>query len=168
MNELFSHANSKLKELGYVHIGMGHFAHNESNIMEQFIDKKLKRNIMGFTDTKSNLLIGLGVSAFSNSSTGHVQNEKVLEQYIHSLNKDMPPIQKSHAMTSEENYLTNLFEKIICENTFNQEDRKKILPDQEANFNIYLNNHFIEENQKSFIITDLGRYFLKNICQCWG
>lgn len=168
MNELFTTADHKLKQMGYAHIGMGHYARDNSTFLETYKNKKIKRNIMGFTEKKSNLLIGLGVSSFSNSPTGHIQNEKVLEQYLSAIQKDRPPIYKSHTITPEELMLAGIFEKIICENYFTGSDRLKILPDQEANFNIYLNNNFIELINGNFFITELGKYFLKNICQCWG
>jgi oxygen-independent coproporphyrinogen-3 oxidase len=123
---------------------------------------------MGYTVKKSNLLIGLGVSAFSNAPTGHTQNEKVLEQYLISVQKERAPIYKSHTVSTDEFYLATLFEKIICENYFTKRDREKILGSQEANFNMYLNNNFIEQKNDLFLVTETGRYFLKNICQCWG
>ena len=168
MNELFGSSDAKLKELGYIHIGMGHYAHLDAELLDIFMNKKIKRNIMGFTEKKSNLLIGLGVSSFSTAATGHVQNEKVLEQYLLSIQKERAPIYKAHSVTEEELQLATLFEKIICENYFSGSDRSKILPDQEANFNMYLNNKFIEQNDGNFTVTETGRYFLKNICQCWG
>jgi oxygen-independent coproporphyrinogen-3 oxidase len=168
MNELFAAADIFLHQMGFTHIGMGHFARNESSFLTLFKKKKLKRNIMGFTEKKSNMLIGLGVSAFSSGITGHVQNEKVLEQYIFALQKDRPPLYKSHAVTSDQLILTAMFEKIICENYFDETDRMKILPEQENNFKLYLQNNFIEHTGDTYSITDQGRYFLKNICQCWG
>jgi oxygen-independent coproporphyrinogen-3 oxidase len=168
MNQLFGTADSKLREQGYIHIGMGHYAHLDSELLDLFKNKKVKRNIMGYTLKKSNLLIGLGVSAFSTAPTGHTQNEKVLEQYLLSIQKDRAPIYKSHTVNADELYLATLFEKIICENYFTKSDREKILASQEANFNMYINNKFIEQKDDQFLVTETGRYFLKNICQCWG
>lgn len=168
MNNLFAVADCKLKDIGYTHIGMGHYARSNSNFLKTYKEKKLKRNIMGFTEKKSNLLIGLGVSSFSNSPTGHIQNEKVLEQYLFAIQKDRPPIYKSHTISPDELKLSALFEKIVCEGYFTQQDRSDILPDQEANFNIFLSNNFVELVSDKFLITDLGKYFLKNICQFWG
>jgi oxygen-independent coproporphyrinogen-3 oxidase len=168
MNELFSGCNLKLHDLGYEHIGMGHFARVDSNFHAAFKQKRLKRNIMGFTEKKSNLLIGLGVSAFSSTSTGHIQNEKVLEQYLFAIQKERAPVFKSHAVTNEELELSKLFEKIICQNIFSKNDLFKILPEQKGNFDSYLKNNFITEIDDNYIVTELGRFFLKNICQCWG
>ncbi len=168
MNELFAFADNKLKEMHFEHIGMGHFAKSDSSLLNSFKNKKIKRNIMGFTEKKSNMLIGLGVSAFSSSPSGHIQNEKVLEPYLLTIQKEIAPIFKSHTITTEELYLAALFEKIICQNTFTKADRVKVKPEQEENFAIYLSRNFLEQKGDQYIITESGRYFLKNICQCWG
>ena len=168
MHELFYISNNELLEMGFTHIGMGHFLKNTSPYLVPFETNKLKRNIMGYTARKSNLLIGLGVSSISNSDKGHVQNEKILENYMQSIAKERMALIKSHSITEREIELAKIFEKIISFNFFTQEDVKSILPDQKIFFEHYLENNFIISNDEIYTVTKLGRYFLKSLCQLWG
>lgn len=168
MNELYSIGNKALIEMGYTHIGMGHYLNARSPLLSVFKNKKLKRNIMGYTERKTPLLIGLGVSSFSSAPKGHIQNEKVLEPYMQAIAKERLPVLKAHSVSPAELELANIFEKIICEDHFTEEDRQKILPGKEEHFRIFLENNFIEKDGNEYLITEAGRYFLKGICQCWG
>ena len=123
---------------------------------------------MGFTTNKSNILLGLGVSAFSYTPKAHLQNEKILESYTSALNKNRFPILKSHQMTHEEKNKAKLFEQIICQGFFEKTDAENVLSEQKDHFYQYEKDGFFHFQNNRFEVSDLGKYFLKNICQCWG
>jgi oxygen-independent coproporphyrinogen-3 oxidase len=57
---------------------------------------------MGYTDTRTRLLIGLGASSISDSWTGYVQNEKKVEDYYKRIDANEIPIARGHELTRED------------------------------------------------------------------
>ena len=76
-------AKSALIEAGYTDIGMDHFALPGDSLSSAARMGQLHRNFMGYTAGKTRLMIGLGMSAISDSWGGFAQNEKNLEAYQH-------------------------------------------------------------------------------------
>src|SRR5690606_41454990 len=63
-----------LEKMGYAEIGMDHFALPGDELFEAMNSKTLHRNFMGYTTSPSKIMIGLGVSAISDSWTAFAQN----------------------------------------------------------------------------------------------
>lgn len=84
---LYETAKNLLLKAGYIEIGMDHFALPSDELTHALIAKKLHRNFMGYTTQSTNLLLGLGMSAISDSWFGFAQNEKNLEEYQMLVNK---------------------------------------------------------------------------------
>ena len=61
---------------GYVEIGMDHFALPHDGMAEAQRKRTLHRNFQGYTETRTTVLLGLGVSAISETPTCFHQNEK--------------------------------------------------------------------------------------------
>ncbi|HQA74958.1 radical SAM protein, partial [Flavobacterium sp.] len=57
---LYEIGKQLLEKKGYHEIGMDHFALTTDSMYQAFQDKKLHRNFMGYTSSKTQLMIGLG------------------------------------------------------------------------------------------------------------
>ena len=165
LHHFFSSIDSAVLSSGqFNYLGMGHYIHKNSKTQKAFEVKSLRRYIMGFTtSTNSNVLIGLGVSSISSTPDGLIQNEKVLETYQFETLKGRSPLYKSHQRSEEEKVLSRLFEELICKNEF--PIKKDIINNQL--FINYLEMNFISFNKENQTgrVTEVGRYFLKNLCQ---
>lgn len=109
---------------GYVEIGMDHFALPTDDLAIAVTEKKLHRNFMGYTTQASPLLIGLGMSAISDSWFGFAQNEKKVSDYIRRVEMGELPITRGHLLTEEDveirGYILDLmcrFETTLAENS---------------------------------------------------
>ena len=60
---LYEEGKKQLAQNGYHEIGMDHFALENDSMFTSFKDGKLHRNFMGYTASKTQLMIGLGVSS---------------------------------------------------------------------------------------------------------
>jgi oxygen-independent coproporphyrinogen-3 oxidase len=78
---LYEEGKKQLAQNGYHEIGMDHFALDKDSLYTSFNEGKLHRNFMGYTASKTQLMIGLGVSSISDSWYSFAQNEKTLEDY---------------------------------------------------------------------------------------
>ena len=84
----------RLKEFGYEEVGMDHFVKPTDELLIARKNDELHRNFMGYTPFSSKLLIGLGVSAISDSWTGFAQNVKTVEAYYEKLESNQLPLTK--------------------------------------------------------------------------
>jgi len=77
--KLYEEGKKRLADNGYHEIGMDHFALASDSMYDAFKNGKLHRNFMGYTASKTQLMIGLGVSSISDSWYSFAQNEKPLK-----------------------------------------------------------------------------------------
>ena len=75
---LYETGRALLEAGGYTEIGMDHFALPHDSLYKASERGRLHRNFMGYTTTRTDVLIGLGVSAISDIGTAFMQNEKDL------------------------------------------------------------------------------------------
>jgi oxygen-independent coproporphyrinogen-3 oxidase len=63
--KLYEVGKALLSKKGYHEIGMDHFALKDDAMYKAFQAGKLHRNFMGYTASKTQLMVGLGVSSIS-------------------------------------------------------------------------------------------------------
>src|SRR5690606_11990752 len=81
--EQYGIGKALLAEAGYTEIGMDHFSLKTDSLFKAMEDGTLHRNFMGYTVSKTKVMIGLGISSISDSWDGFAQNVKGLEEYGH-------------------------------------------------------------------------------------
>jgi oxygen-independent coproporphyrinogen-3 oxidase len=70
---------------------------------------------MGYSASKTKLMIGLGVSSISDSWYSFAQNEKSLEDYYQLLEWDKLPIYRGHLLTSEDLIIRHHILNLMCQ-----------------------------------------------------
>jgi oxygen-independent coproporphyrinogen-3 oxidase len=70
---------------------------------------------MGYSASKTKLMIGLGVSSISDSWYSFAQNEKNLEDYYQLLEWDKLPIYRGHLLTSEDLIIRHHILNLMCQ-----------------------------------------------------
>lgn len=71
---LYMRGRRLLEEAGYCEIGMDHFALQNDTLYQSAQEGSLHRNFMGYTPIHTQLSVGLGMSAISDSWYGFAQN----------------------------------------------------------------------------------------------
>lgn len=79
--ELYEVLRTRLLSAGYLEIGLDHFALPHDALAIAAEEGTLHRNFMGYTDRRTTALLGLGVSAISETPACYHQNEKVITVY---------------------------------------------------------------------------------------
>jgi oxygen-independent coproporphyrinogen-3 oxidase len=173
-------ANEKLKiyeagsilllESGYKELGMDHFALPTDELYKASLKNKLHRNFMGYTTASTNILIGLGCSAISDTSTAFSQNSKIVEEYIKEVKNGNIPAFRGHILTEEDRILRQHILNIMCTMQTSWEE-----PFQQCNA-VYQSIERIKElehdklitlDKDSLYVTESGRPFLRNICMAF-
>ena len=114
--EMYNTGKQMLEEAGFASIGMDHFALPDDKLFTAAASGNLHRNFMGYTTTKSKLIIGLGVSSISDSWNAFAQNEKVVEDYEEKINRGILPLVNGHLLNEEDIIIRKKMLELICEN----------------------------------------------------
>lgn len=104
-----------LTDSGYVDVGMDHFALPSDNLYEAMINGNLHRNFMGYTPSKTKLMIGLGASSISDSWYGFAQNVKGVEEYENLVSNGILPIFRGHILTEEDQIIRKHILNLMCQ-----------------------------------------------------
>ncbi|MBN4085348.1 oxygen-independent coproporphyrinogen III oxidase [Flavobacteriaceae bacterium AH-315-B10] len=104
-----------LSKAGYHEIGMDHFALPTDSLFKAMKTHKLHRNFMGYTASKTQTMIGLGVSSISDSWYGFAQNVKGIEEYYHLLKENILPIYRGHILNQEDLIVRKHILNLMCD-----------------------------------------------------
>ena len=169
--KLYLHQLGKLlfTEQGYTNIGMDHFALPEDELCKAWSAGQLHRNFMGYTTQKSGMLLGLGVSAISDSGTTFAQNAKTLTDYYQAVTAGRLAITKNYYLSPEDQVFRRHILDIACKgNTLFDpayadayaEHTIPILRDLERDGLVSLDDWGVS-------LTEAGRPFLRHACKAF-
>ncbi len=122
----------------------------------------LHRNFMGYTELRTQVLLGLGVSAISETPTCFHQNEKAFPVYERRVLQGEVPTLRGHLLSEDDRRLR---EQIL---TFMTRFEVNLEPEQSEDAKVFLDpllrDHLVEVRDQKLILTDRGRPFLRNAC----
>lgn len=167
---LYEMGKKRLSENGYHEIGMDHFALETDSLYHSFNERKLHRNFMGYTSSKTQVMIGLGVSSISDSWYSFAQNVKTLEDYYDALAQNELPVFRGHLLTQEDLIIRKHILNIMCQ-----------LQTSWSEYGYYFSEinqvlerlHEMEEDglviitHHSLTVTEKGKAFIRNICMAF-
>ncbi|AMR33555.1 coproporphyrinogen III oxidase [Mucilaginibacter sp. PAMC 26640] len=156
-----------LNSYGYLEIGMDHFALPEDELFLALNNGNLHRNFMGYTVQHTQLLIGLGVSAISDSGYAFAQNVKNVEEYLEKVARGILPVVKGHLLTIDDLILRRHIQNIMCkgETSWNHHIEPCLsLIDGLARLQPLADDNLIELSSRTLKVTALGNGYLRNIC----
>ncbi|GAA4275440.1 oxygen-independent coproporphyrinogen III oxidase [Aquimarina mytili] len=159
-----------LSEVGYVEIGMDHFALPNDSLYTSMKYKTLHRNFMGYTASKTQMMIGLGASSISDSWYGFAQNAKNIEKYQHLVDEGIIPVYRGHMLTQEDEIIRKHILNLMCHFETNWKDDElyfKELPEVIENLRELEADNLLEIQEDSLKITDKGRAFVRNVCMAF-
>lgn len=161
--KLYEMARHRLTSAGYVEIGMDHFALPNENLSLSLKNKTLHRNFMGYTDHKTDVLLGLGVSSISESPFSFHQNEKVTNLYEESVNAEKLPTHRGHVLNQEDivrrQQILDLMTQYEVQFTdeAQQESAQTYLAEMITDGLVVIEDHKLK-------VTTEGKPFLRNAC----
>jgi oxygen-independent coproporphyrinogen-3 oxidase len=166
-NKLHEIGRGLLKGYGYQEIGMDHFALPGDELLIAQEHGKLHRNFMGYTNQRTQLLIGLGVSSISDACYAFAQNVKTVEEYLKLINAGELPIFKGHILTGEDLIIRKHILEIMCKGKTNWNHHLEPCPaifEGIERLQPLADDNLIELNSWGLKVTNTGKAFLRNIC----
>ncbi len=168
--EQYETGKELLAEVGYREIGMDHFALTSDSLYQSMIEGELHRNFMGYTASKTQAMIGLGVSSISDSWYGFAQNVKKIEDYYRLLSEGLLPVYRGHILNKEDLIIRKHILNLMCQfkTSWNNdylyfEELPQVLQKlQEMEV-----DGLLKINSNRIAVTTKGYPFVRNICMAF-
>ena len=167
---LYETGKKLLFENGYHEIGMDHFALETDSLYEAFQNGTLHRNFMGYSSSKTQLMIGLGVSAISDSWYSFAQNVKNLEDYYQILEWDKLPVFRGHVLTKEDLIIRKHILNLMCQFKTSWNDTEGYfneIPKIVHQLKEMENDGLLITTKNSIEVTEKGKPYVRNICMAF-
>jgi oxygen-independent coproporphyrinogen-3 oxidase len=161
----------KLTSLGYVYIGMDHFALATDELALAQQQKSLQRNFQGYSTRGGADIYAFGMSSISQADGAYWQNVKDLPAYYAALEQGRFPVARGYVLTSDDLIRRQTIMQIMCNLgadyglmsqrvgvNFAHYFAKELdsLADLEA-------DGLLERRPDRLVVTELGRLFIRNI-----
>ncbi|MCF6213694.1 MAG: oxygen-independent coproporphyrinogen III oxidase [Flavobacteriaceae bacterium] len=156
-------------DAGYVEVGMDHFALPSDSLFEAMKNKTLHRNFMGYSAGKTKLMVGLGMSAISDSWYAFAQNEKTIEDYTTRVNQGVLPIFRGHLLTKDDLIIRKHILNLMCnmEAEWNLGLSAQVKQGIIKRLHEIIEDNLIEVTDNKIIVKEAGRMFVRNICMAF-
>lgn len=168
--EQYEKGKTLLGQLGYQEIGMDHFALATDTLYISANEGHLHRNFMGYTASKTQLMIGLGVSSISDSWYGFAQNVKNLEEYQHLVENNILPLFKGHMLSTEDEIVRKHILNLMCgmeTSWFSDQMLFSELPFVLKRLDKMQQDGLVEVRMRQLKVTEKGRPFVRNVCMAF-
>jgi oxygen-independent coproporphyrinogen III oxidase len=113
--EQFNAASKRLEELGYIPIGLDHFAHPKDSLAKALEKGRLHRNFQGYTVDEAPMLLGFGASAIGRLPQGHLQNTLPLKAYREAIMDGRFATARGLAFTGDDRIRGDVIERLMCD-----------------------------------------------------
>lgn len=167
---LYEEGKKKLLAHGYHEIGMDHFALKSDAMYQAFQQGSLHRNFMGYTASKTQLMIGLGLSSISDSWYSFAQNEKTLEDYYARLEQNEIPVFRGHVLTAEDLMIRRHILNLMCSfqtSWAEPEMQFPELPEVLKQLEEMQEDGLLTLFEDHLQVTEQGKPFVRNICMAF-
>jgi len=167
---LYENGKRMLEDSGYIEIGMDHFSLPSDSLYASMKQKTIHRNFMGYSSSSTQLMIGLGMSAISDSWYAFAQNHKSVETYLQQVGQGILPLFRGHVLDGEDLVVRRHILNLMCLLETNWESPEMALPQLPgilARVVEMEKDGLIETGDKFVRVTEKGRNFVRNIAMAW-
>lgn len=168
--KMYETGKQLLSDMGYVEIGMDHFALPSDSLYKAMENKSLHRNFMGYTAGKTQLMIGLGMSSISDSWYSFAQNVKTVEEYTEIVNSGRIPIFRGHDLSPEDLVIRQHILNIMCHFETSWKDPEMQFPELEdclSRLSEMEADGLVVITDNKLTVPDHARPFVRNVCMAF-
>jgi oxygen-independent coproporphyrinogen-3 oxidase len=149
---------------------MDHFALEKDAMYQSFKAGTLHRNFMGYTASKTQVMIGLGISSISDSWYSFAQNVKTIEEYYECLGRNEIPVFKGHILNQEDLIIRQHILNLMCSFNTSWENSEMLFPEIDAvlgQLEEMAQDGLIKIADSSVTVLEKGKPFVRNICMAF-
>jgi oxygen-independent coproporphyrinogen-3 oxidase len=160
-----------LMGVGYVYVGMDHFALPDDALAVAKRQGRLHRNFQGYSTQADCDLIALGVSSIGRIGATYSQNAKTLDEYYDLLNRGHLPVVRGLALTRDDLVRRSVIMALMCQGTLHFESIESAYL---IEFASYFSNELealqplvdqglVEVDAAGIQVTSMGWYFVRAV-----
>jgi oxygen-independent coproporphyrinogen-3 oxidase len=163
-------AIEKLAAAGYVHLGLDHFAKPASTLARAAAEHRMVRNFQGYVEHRADMLLGVGVTAISQTPRLIWQNVGELAPWRDALDAGALPSERGIPLDRDDQLRRDVIGKLMC-------DGEVALGDLGRRYGIDASAYFAPELEELSTLEDLasfdgstirttsmGRLLVRNVC----
>ncbi|SLN48587.1 oxygen-independent coproporphyrinogen III oxidase [Pseudooctadecabacter jejudonensis] len=113
--EMSQIAKDRLEALGYLPLGIDHFALPHDSLAKAAASGRMQRNFQGYTDDPCDTLIGFGASAISKFPQGYAQNAVSTSAYVQRVEQGGLAAHKGLVLSDHDRFVARLIDMIMCD-----------------------------------------------------
>nr|WP_294861978.1 oxygen-independent coproporphyrinogen III oxidase [uncultured Fluviicola sp.] len=165
---LYEMAKELFLEAGYLEIAMDHFALPEDELAKAHSSGILHRNFMGYTTNNTKVLIGLGMSAISDTWFGYAQNEKDLKSYQKRIEENDNAWEKGHLLSAQDLEIRKHINELMCQfETEIPTDSHMEFEKMTQQLIPMIEDGLVEITGRKVKVTKMGEPFVRNVCMAF-
>ena len=111
---ILRHTINRLTEVGYVYIGMDHFARADDELAVAQRDGTLHRNFQGYSTHADCDLVAMGVTSISKVGGSYCQNEKTMEAFENALDAGRLSVMRGIELCPDDLLRREIIMQLIC------------------------------------------------------
>ncbi len=167
--KLYENGKKLLEQLGYKEVGMDHFSLESDDLYQSMLTGKIHRNFMGYSSSKTQLMIGLGMSAISDSWYAFAQNDKSVESYQEQVGEGIIPVFRGHILTEEDLIIRKHILNLMCtlETSWDEDSHLPELDNAMERLQEMQSDGLVELSRNRIRITEKGRAFTRNVAMAF-
>ena len=170
--KLLGLAAQRLREAGYVYIGMDHFAKPGDALAVAQRDGRLHRNFQGYSTHAECDLVGLGVSSIGAIGPTYSQNHRTLDEYYDSLDHGELPVARGIELSKDDLLRRAAIQALVCQFRLSMAsmeisyliDFKRYFSDELEDLRQLADDGLLQIDDEWIIVTARGRMLIRNIC----
>lgn len=125
---------------------------------------------MGYSSSKTQVMIGLGVSSISDSWYSFAQNVKSIEEYYQVLDTNKLPVYRGHLLSNEDLIIRKHILNLMCQFETSWENPENYVREI-AEILIQLEemekDDLLVINKNKILVTEKGKPYVRNICMAF-
>ena len=167
---LYESGKQLLEDCGYIEVGMDHFALKTDSLYNSMVTKKLHRNFMGYSANKTQLMVGLGMSAIADSWYSFAQNVKTVKEYKALVEKGDFPVFRGHLLNTEDLIVRKHILNIMCQfetSWASSEMQFPALQNSLERLQEMEKDGLVQITEKGLTVPEKARPFVRNICMAF-
>jgi oxygen-independent coproporphyrinogen-3 oxidase len=163
-------AADQLQAMGYIRIGLDHFARPQDQLATAEAGRQLKRNFQGYTTDDAETLLGFGASAISRLPGGFAQNHAAVPAWHARIEAARLPTARGVALTEQDRIRGAIIENLMCGLQTNLPETTDLLgalglselEQMESDGLIVVERK--SHGPSALRVTETGRPFVRNVC----
>lgn len=160
--KMFAVADRRFAEVGYVAVGMDHFALPEDPLVPAWESGTLQRNFMGYTPHAGIDQTGIGVSAIGFFGGIFSQDLKDREPWMAAIDRGELPVERGLVLTADDHLRRRVILDLFCNFRASLDwadfpREREVLAGMQADGLLVLRADGLD-------VTPLGRHFIRNVC----